>query len=116
MKNILLLILVVSAFNTARSQVIQSNPITNSAESSDETKLFQYIFAISDIVDGGSAKEITDILRPIFNNPETPFQYYPTFENGIFNFTSSKNIGQKELESNMLKIGHTVISFQQNKQ
>lgn len=58
-----------------------------------------YSFSVQGITDYGRAKEITDILRPLFNTEAAPFTYFPAFDDNrdAFDFHSAVTITRDQL-------------------
>lgn len=75
---------------------------------------YSYKFAVEGIADPAGAKMITDVLRPVFNHPETPFAVFPAFDDvaDLFVFSSDLAVTREVLENALMPQGLGVLSFQ----
>jgi len=73
-----------------------------------------YKFQLADVNDFASAKMVTDVLRPIFNTAEAPFNVYPTFkdETDYFDFFSPIEVTKIYLAALLSDAGIELISFE----
>lgn len=73
-----------------------------------------YKFQLADVSDVASAKMVTDVLRPIFNTPEEPFNVYPTFkdETDQFDFYSPIEVSKIYLAALLYDAGIELVSFE----
>lgn len=60
-----------------------------------------YHFSVQGVTDLGSAKNITDILRPVFNTEAEPFAFFPSFDDNrdAFDFSSSVLVTRDQLQA-----------------
>lgn len=72
-----------------------------------------YRFKLQGITDGPSAKDVTDIIRPVFNTPEAPFAAFPWFDaaRGEFAFTCQLAVSRQELETVLAAHGLVLLEF-----
>jgi hypothetical protein len=72
-----------------------------------------YRFTLQDIADSPSAKDVTDIIRPVFNTPEAPFAAFPWFDvgKGQFDFTCQLEVTREELETALAAYGLVLLEF-----
>jgi hypothetical protein len=75
--------------------------------------LIKYTFEVQGIEDFGSAKEMTDFIRPLFNTPEEPFGYFPRYiaEKKQFEFESAVQVTEAQLSEVLNNHGLVLISF-----
>jgi hypothetical protein len=74
---------------------------------------FHYQFSLQGVTDPAAAKEVTDIVRPVFNTDTDPFVTFPWFtdEKDQFDFTCSLAVTREELESALLAQGIVLMDF-----
>lgn len=74
---------------------------------------FRYQFSLQGVNDYGAAKEVTDIIRPVFNTDEAPFVTFPSFADAKdqFDFTCSLAVTREELESVLAAHGIVLMDF-----
>ena len=74
---------------------------------------FHYQFGLQGVTDPAAAKEVTDVIRPVFNTDTDPFVTFPWFadEKDQFDFTCSLAVTREELESVLSVHGIVVTSF-----
>ena len=75
---------------------------------------FHYQFQLQGIDEPGAAKEVTDLLRSIFNSEEDPYEYFPSFNDVTdqFDFHSNITVTRQELETQLAVQGLVVLSFE----
>lgn len=75
---------------------------------------YSYKFAVEGISDPAGAKMITDVLRPVFNHPETPYTVFPAFDDvsDMFVFSSDLAVTREELAVFLTPDGLVILSFQ----
>jgi hypothetical protein len=74
---------------------------------------YHYRFELQGITDGPGAKVVTDFLRPVFNNTESPYAVFPDFndELDIFDFFSDIPVTREQLEIALAPHNIMVTSF-----
>lgn len=74
---------------------------------------YNYRFQLEGIQDPASAKMITDVLRPVFNHPETPFAVFPRFndETDTFVFRSDIVVTREQLDAALEGNGTSTTAF-----
>lgn len=74
---------------------------------------YHYRFELQGITDDAGAKTVTDFLRPLFNETESPFAVFPDFndELDLFDFFADKLVTREQLESTVIPHGIMVTSF-----
>jgi hypothetical protein len=74
---------------------------------------YHYRFELQGITDDAGAKTVTDFLRPLFNETESPFAVFPDFNDELdfFDFFSDKLVTREQLESAVIPHGIMVTSF-----
>lgn len=74
---------------------------------------YQYQFQLQGVSDLGSAKQVTDVLRPVFNTEENPFVVFPSFSDATdqFDFVSKQLVSKGELEAILASKGIVLLSF-----
>lgn len=73
-----------------------------------------YTFQVEGVDNIASAKEMTDYIRPLFNTPDRPFDYFPAF-NGTtkqFEFKSKVAVTEDELRNVLESQVLNLINFQ----
>ncbi len=114
MKHLAFLVMLLAS-GLVYGQVIESIPVSSGTHS-EQSSLYDYTFTIQGIESSGQAKHlIIDDLRDVFNFPEAPYEFFPKFIDKGFQFSSSKNVNQKELEAIILELGYKLLSFEKNK-
>jgi hypothetical protein len=75
---------------------------------------YLYKFKIVQVTNLAEAKEITVLLRPLFNDEEEPNKYFPKFnlEDHEFSFQSSILVTKSKLEEMILDKGYELIYFE----
>jgi hypothetical protein len=74
---------------------------------------YHYRFELQGITDDAGAKTVTDFLRPVFNSTESPFTFFPEFndELDLFDFFSDILVTKEQLESALIPHNIMVTSF-----
>lgn len=74
---------------------------------------FNYRFKLEGITTPADAKMITDVLRPVFNHPETPFAVFPQFYDAtdVFYFQSTVEVTREELDQVLSGNGTVTAEF-----
>lgn len=74
---------------------------------------YRYRFALQGITDGSGAKGVTDIVRPLFNTPDAPFETFPEFneQTDEFDFFSPVIVSRAQLEAALIPHNISVITF-----
>ncbi len=74
---------------------------------------FSYQFTVEDVTNSAEAKEITGVIRPIFNDEEEPFLYFPSYAeaSGGFDFESDIDVSQAQLQEILLSNSLQLVSF-----
>ena len=72
-----------------------------------------YHFSVQGVNDLGSAKEITDVLRPVFNTEAEPFAFFPWFDDNrdVFDFGSTVAVTREQLETVLAQKGLVLTSW-----
>jgi hypothetical protein len=72
-----------------------------------------YRFQLQDVNDLASAKMVTDVLRPVFNTQESPFEVFPAFNDASnhFDFYASLTVTQEQLEAVLNANGIALLFF-----
>lgn len=74
---------------------------------------YNYRFKLEGITNPADAKMITDVLRPVFNSPETPFAVFPQFYDvsDVFFFRSDVKVTREQLDEALSGNGITTTEF-----
>lgn len=83
------------------------------AQEQASTNSVKYQFAVQDVNDAASAKEMTDYIRPIFNTEDEPFGYFPWYNSTTrqFEFQSSVHVSETQLADVLQQYGLVLVSF-----
>lgn len=93
--------------------IIVATSITGNAQTEDQPETFHYFFQVSGVTNGAAAKEMTDLIRPLFNTPEKPFGHFPRFDqvHVRFDFKSAVPVSEDQLKSVLDANGLILLNF-----
>lgn len=74
---------------------------------------YHYQFTLEGVNDPGSAKQVTDPIRLVFNTGENPWKVYPAFndETDMFDFYADIDVDKTLLEEVLIKEGIVPLDF-----
>lgn len=74
---------------------------------------YHYQFRLAGVTDLASAKQVTDVLRPVFNTEAAPFAVFPAFNDAtdLFDFSSGLLVTQEHLTTVLTPKGLVLSDF-----
>lgn len=88
------------------------------AQTNQEVRKIHYQFEVAGITTPAAAKEMTDVIRPVFNTAEKPFGYFPWYDqlHQRFDFESEVAVSQDELKNMLSANGLVLTAFSSTQQ